>query len=329
MTHYPLALGHCVDMGMNTKIIHQIMSKGSRRYKTRRFDLSFPKMVTITKTFVTSSDGAKIYAEAVGDPGKPALILVPGYTLSTVVFDKQFHDPLLQKELFMIRYDMRGHGQSAMPETEAEHISKLYADDLVAVCEAFKVVKPVFAGWSLGGTIVTDICAHLGADFISAAILMAGVPYTGAIVGRIVPSPVFDIVAGIQQTSDVTLYKKQTIAFVNSVFLDPSSVPFDVRLSWAGSGLCQPPIVSKLVLERKQEEIAFHEAGRKGLKLLCMHGVHDAQRVSGMAVVEELRGHFKDIQVVELEDAGHAFFYEKSEETNAVLLNFTRKACSA
>ncbi|KAJ7577065.1 Alpha/Beta hydrolase protein [Mycena floridula] len=283
-------------------------------------------MVTITKALVTSSDGAKIYAEAVGDSGKPALILVHGYTLSTVVFDKQFHDLLLQKELFMIRYDMRGHGQSAMPETEAGHASKLYADDFLAVCEAFKVVKPVFAGWSLGAANVTDICAHLGADFISGAIVMDGPPYTGAI-SRIIPAPALNrIIAGMSIT-DVALYKKRALAFVDSVFVDSSTVPFDVRLSWAGASLCQPPVVSKLVWERKQDETALHEAGRKGLQLLCMYG--DAQRASGMAIVKELQGHFKDIQVVELDESAHAFFYERAAETNAVLLNFTREACSA
>lgn len=52
--------------------------------------------------FVTSSDGARIYAEATGDPTKPALVLASGYTLSTVVFDKQFQDEELKKELYLV-----------------------------------------------------------------------------------------------------------------------------------------------------------------------------------------------------------------------------------
>lgn len=55
----------------------------------------------IATELVTSSDGSTIYAEAVGDPTHPALVLVPGYTLSTMVFDKQFHDPRLRNELYM------------------------------------------------------------------------------------------------------------------------------------------------------------------------------------------------------------------------------------
>ena len=59
--------------------------------------------IDMPSKFVTSSDGSKIYAEAIGDPTKPALVLVPGYMLSTMVFDKQFEDKELQKELYLVR----------------------------------------------------------------------------------------------------------------------------------------------------------------------------------------------------------------------------------
>ena len=39
--------------------------------------------------YVTSSDGAQLYTEAYGDPTKPALVLVAGYSLHSIVFEKQ------------------------------------------------------------------------------------------------------------------------------------------------------------------------------------------------------------------------------------------------
>ncbi|EEB88435.1 hypothetical protein MPER_13733, partial [Moniliophthora perniciosa FA553] len=74
-------------------------------------------MVDIVSKTVISSDGGSIYAEATGDPKKPALILIPGWTLPSFVYEKQFEDEELRRELYLIRYDPRGHGQSVMPET--------------------------------------------------------------------------------------------------------------------------------------------------------------------------------------------------------------------
>lgn len=82
--------------------------------------------------YVTSSDGAQIYTEAYGDPSQPALVLVAGYSLHSIVFEKQL---ALQNELHLVSlqqiiattcalmqrlslqvlYDARGHGASAWP----------------------------------------------------------------------------------------------------------------------------------------------------------------------------------------------------------------------
>ena len=52
---------------------------------------------------VVSSDGGKIYAEAVGDPSKPAIVFIPGYSLPSLVFQKQFEDGDLLKEFYLVR----------------------------------------------------------------------------------------------------------------------------------------------------------------------------------------------------------------------------------
>ena len=55
---------------------------------------------------------------------------------------------------------MRGHGQSAMPETAEGHLSKLYADDFKAVCEGFNVTKPVFGGWYVSHALQGQNLTH-------------------------------------------------------------------------------------------------------------------------------------------------------------------------
>lgn len=46
-----------------------------------------------------------------------------------------------------IRYDMRGHGRSGKPDSIEGYSSQLYADDFMAVIEAFNVKRPVVIGW--------------------------------------------------------------------------------------------------------------------------------------------------------------------------------------
>ncbi len=78
--------------------------------------------------FVTSSDGSKIYAEAVGDPTKPALVLVPGYMLSTMVFDKQFEDKELQKELYLVRGARSYHRAHSDKQTDTVRYARSWSE---------------------------------------------------------------------------------------------------------------------------------------------------------------------------------------------------------
>ncbi|KAI5826820.1 alpha/beta-hydrolase [Schizophyllum commune Tattone D] len=274
--------------------------------------------------YVTSSDGAQIYTEAYGDPSKPALILVAGYSLHSIVFEKQLE---LQKDLYLVLYDSRGHGRSSMPETPEEHESKLYADDFAAVCKEYNLRKPVYGGWSLGGTIVSDVCQHLGADVLGGVILIAAVPFLD-LFAKVASPQLLENVPRVLEKSDVKISREGSRIFRKALFYDVEKVPFATSLAWMGSILLMPPATSELVLYRKQDGTKFLEAGKTGLKVMCIYGKQDALHPNGMVVVEELQPYFKDIKVVAIDNAGHSVFYEQPEETNKALLEFV-KECHA
>lgn len=52
--------------------------------------------------YVTSADGTKIWAEATGNPKKPAVVFIPGFSCSSLAFDKQWSDPLMTSNLYMV-----------------------------------------------------------------------------------------------------------------------------------------------------------------------------------------------------------------------------------
>jgi pimeloyl-ACP methyl ester carboxylesterase len=56
----------------------------------------------VASKFVSSSDGSRIYAEAVGNPSNPAIVFVAGFTMSSIVFEKQFEDEALLSKLYMV-----------------------------------------------------------------------------------------------------------------------------------------------------------------------------------------------------------------------------------
>jgi len=52
--------------------------------------------------YVTSPDGTKIWAEATGNPNKPAVVFVPGFSCSSLAFNKQWSDPSMTENLYMV-----------------------------------------------------------------------------------------------------------------------------------------------------------------------------------------------------------------------------------
>lgn len=46
-----------------------------------------------------------------------------------------------------VRYDIRGHGRSGKPSDAASYESQRFAEDFKAVIDAFKLDRPIYAGW--------------------------------------------------------------------------------------------------------------------------------------------------------------------------------------
>ncbi|RWQ93078.1 Alpha/Beta hydrolase protein [Paecilomyces variotii] len=106
--------------------------------------------------FIISPDGTKIWAEAAGNHEKPAVVFIHGFSLSGTVWEKQFQDTFLLENLYLLRYDLRGHGRSEQPVEPDAYTSVRMAEDFAAVCSASGVKLPYIAGWSFGGEL-TDL----------------------------------------------------------------------------------------------------------------------------------------------------------------------------
>ena len=96
---------------------------------------------------VTSFDGTALYAEEIG--AGPTVVLAHGFCLNHTCWQSVVRE--LSEGFRLVLFDMRGHGLSAMPETEDWSWDAL-ARDMAAVIDACSPSEPVVVvGHSMGG----------------------------------------------------------------------------------------------------------------------------------------------------------------------------------
>ncbi|KAH9929352.1 Alpha/Beta hydrolase protein [Fomitopsis serialis] len=273
---------------------------------------------------VASSDGMPIYAEAIGDPSKPALIMAHGMALSAATFDDVFFDKRMLNEVYMVRYDLRGHGRSGKPTNPEAYVSSVWADDYTAVMQAFNIGKHVFLGWSYGATVACDICANISPNPLAGIAWMTPLPYVGPIMGAVGTPVILGFLPGLVSATDVALHVSTKIAFVDSLVNDPAALDFKLKTSMIGQAMLHPPEVAQLITTRPQDPAKLFEAGQQGVPLLLLHGTADTQ-VKGAVVEKEIGPHFKDFEVREIEGGCHALPLEYLDEVVESLLKFVKR----
>ena len=92
--------------------------------------------------------GARLHYEVTGS-GEP-LVLIHGFTLDMRMWDDQF--ARLARHFQVMRYDVRGFGQSSMPTTEPY----THADDLKALLACLDISRAHVLGLSMGGSIAIN-----------------------------------------------------------------------------------------------------------------------------------------------------------------------------
>ena len=98
-------------------------------------------------------NGTKLYYEISGS-GDP-IVLIHGWSFDTRCWDDQFSS--FAKNYRVLRYDLRGFGKSALPETGQNYS---HTDDLVALLDFLGLKKINVLGHSFGGKIAIDFALN-------------------------------------------------------------------------------------------------------------------------------------------------------------------------
>ncbi|KDR71247.1 hypothetical protein GALMADRAFT_159486 [Galerina marginata CBS 339.88] len=261
------------------------------------------------------------WAVFVGNPRNPPIVFVHGFTLSALVFKDLFQDKRLLNHFYLVSYDLRGHGRSGKPNTTEAYASNLFADDFAAVIKAFNVKSPLFVGWSYGGTVVSDIFAHLPPRTISGIVAVAARPTTAIAINT---PAIAALLPGFSVTDDVAVDINTKSTFIDACFNDPSNIAIDIIWSWIGSAAIQLPPISDLVRTRAQDTTKLFEAGAKGFPYLVISGTAD-KIVLNDNVTAEIEPHFTNFEVIRIQGGAHAVFIEKEDEFVQALVPFANK----
>ncbi|KAJ6552093.1 Alpha/Beta hydrolase protein, partial [Mycena vulgaris] len=276
-----------------------------------------------TGRILKSADGTDIYAEALGDPSKPTVVFIHGFSMSSIAFDAIFSDPRWIDNVYLVRYDVRGHGRSGKPADEASWESERLAEDFDAVVEAFALRRPFVLGWSLGATFITDILSFKPPSYISGIIYVGALPYMGPTLAK-VGSPACLVTLGpLMQTTNVDEYQTAAIAFVD---LAHSSLPYTYYLACLGNSLVQRREVTVCLLSRTQDAAGLLKAGRdSGLPLLAIHGTKD-RIIVREEVFNAIEG-WKNLSKVDL-DAEHFIWISQPDKFRQEILDWIAKVPS-
>ena len=244
-------------------------------------------------------DGARIHYEVAGDPRRPALLLVEG--MGGDVAGWRRNVPGLAAERFVVAMDLRGNARSTPLEREVD-VAEL-AEDALALLDELRIERADVWGMSMGGLVAQEL-----------AFLRPGRVRT-LVLGGTHPGGEHRVAARgpIGRFWDA-LYAPDFLAS------NPDHVEED-RAARAGR-------VQTTTSRRHQRTAAraFDSWDRLPLldvPVLVLHGTED--RVIDVENGRLLASRIPGAELVLLEGAGHVFHSERSEEVNALVLDFLRR----
>ncbi|KAI0076344.1 alpha/beta-hydrolase [Panus rudis PR-1116 ss-1] len=276
--------------------------------------------------YLTSKDGTKIWADASGDPSKPHVVFIHGLACTALAFEKQFSDPNLLNNLYMVRYELRGHGRSDQPSNAEAYESIRYAEDYRTVCEAYNLKKPFICGWSYGALIPVDVIDAYGADDIAGIIYAGGPMLTRYLHSQYIHPTIASLIPALLDPSPDALPTGARL-FVESCVENPEeTLPFDTKIKWIGGTLMQTPTARTHTVMRGQNTKRWEEE-IKNIPALLIQGEADRHSQTEK-LIPVAHQWVPKLDVVVLKGVGHAPAFENAVDTNRALLEFVQRVTS-
>ena len=266
---------------------------------------------------VRSSDGTILVGEVQGDPHAPEILFIHGLRQSRLSWDKQFADPALAG-FRMVRFDLRGHGDSDKPDSlDAYSNADQWADDVQTVISAAKLRRPVLVGWSLGGFVAGAYLRSYGDAQI------AGINLVDAVT-KLSPDLLTPLAGAFTRTTtshDLAERAAATADFLAACFHQPPT-GIELGRSLVINGMTARAVNEGFVKTATSdlEPVFLKYAG----PILLTHGAHD--RLVRLAMSERIKSLHPGSRLSVYENSGHSPFYEESPRFGQELAAFVKAA---
>ncbi len=258
---------------------------------------------------VAGFGGVPLNVVEVGDPSRPAILLIHGFRQSYLSWTYQFGSDLKTRRR-LVAFDLRGHGNSGSPWwPDAYDQARPWADDVDAVIKATGLVKPLVVGWSFGGNVAMDFARYHPEVPIAGYVLVAT---TGGFVKAPPPPPK----APARPSASPNLQVNIAAVDASTRFLFPATVDATLRDQFKAAAMRVSPFVDQAIARRAgYDNLDLRDSLHAPITLVF--GGKDP--IVGPALAQTLTANLPRAKVVVFPNAGHGLFIEDPEHFNALL----------
>ena len=133
-----------------------------------------PDTALFNHGYLHGADGIRLYYKDTGNPDRPVILFIHGWSQTHAVWVRQFNSELAE-DFHLVSFDLRGHGYSECPAGEEYYLDdKLYADDLLALISHYNKQSLILVGWSSGALVIGDYLRRHGQTDISGIVMVSG-----------------------------------------------------------------------------------------------------------------------------------------------------------
>ena len=268
--------------------------------------------------FIELDDGVVHYHLA-GPEDKPLVVLIHGFSVPDYVWQPTF-EGLVEEGYQVLSYDLYGRGYSSRPDLDYD--IDLFISQLEGLLTGLKIDGRVhLVGLSMGGPIATRF-AYQHTESVKSLILISPVilqTTNSDIFPLNIPCLGDYLMTAIMEP--IVLPKLQP-----GDFYQPENFPdwedmFRVQLQYRGTAKALLSTIRLLVNLDPEEE--YQMLGKTEIPVFLVWGVNDRTITSDQ--IEILKAILPEMEILQVERAGHLAHYERPEDVNPKIMDFLER----
>lgn len=265
----------------------------------------------------TTSDGTELY---VTDRGQgPPLVLLSGWTFSQAVFARNVDD--LAADHRVLAIDLRGHGRSSK-RAQGWNLRQA-ALDVAEVLEDRDVRDATIVGWSMGASVVHHLIEVDGAERLAAVVLIDMTPrmlaeegWPHAALGGL------DAAAALDMARDFQRDREGVGGGLLPAFFGTPPDEETVNVFGTDHAGCPTEALVSYLVSMGTDDFR-DRVGDFPVPVLLIHGAQSL--IYPSPVQDWMAERLPDAEVVVVEGAGHAVFWERPDTFNDAVRTFVAR----